>query len=78
MRERRSRHNSMPFPSGSRTSRTADVGLKRGDTRQGLGDGSGLADDLQLRVGAEEVDETTSNDFMIIDEEDLHHSVSYS
>ena len=51
-----------------------DVGLKRRNPRQRLCHRSGLADDLEFGVRAEEVDESPSDDLVVIDEEDFHHS----
>ena len=51
-----------------------DVGLKGGYPRQRLCHRSGLADDLEFGVRAEEVDESPSDDLVVIDEKDFHHS----
>ena len=50
-----------------------DVGLKSRNPRHRLCYRTGLPDDLELRVGAEEVDQSTPDDLVIIDEEDFHH-----
>ena len=50
-----------------------DVGLKSRDPRQRLSHRPGLADDLEFGVGAEEVDQTSPDHLVVIDEEDFHH-----
>ena len=50
-----------------------DVGARGVDTRDRLGDGPGVADDVHLagQFGAD----TGAEDGMIVDEEHLHHAV---
>lgn len=43
---------------------------------QRLRDGGGLADHLEIGVGLEQFDETPSDDFMVVDQEDPDHAVS--
>ena len=68
----------MPLPSGSRTSRTATSGRSAGILRQRLRHRSGFADDVEFGIGAQQVDQSAAHDFVVVDQEDLHHGPTSS
>ena len=63
--ERRSRHTSIPVPSGSRTSSTATSGTDAGTRCERLGRCARLADDLEI-VGALQQLAHSSADHLVV------------
>ena len=67
--ERISRHTSIPSPSGSRTSSTATSGLVAGMRPYGLLGGAGLADDLEVVLGLEQLAQAAAHDLVVVEQE---------
>ena len=65
-----SRQRSMPLPSGSRTSSSATVGLRREDPAAALGDRARLTDDADVRVRLEQLRHTAPHQLVVVDEDD--------
>ena len=60
----------MPCPSGSRPSRIATSGTQLEDLRDRLGDGPGLADDLQVVLVLEECAQSPPYDGVVVEQVD--------
>ena len=69
-RDRISRQTSMPEPSGSRPSRTATSGRRAGMRRVASAAEPGLADDLDVAVGLEQVAQPAPDDLVVVEQED--------
>jgi hypothetical protein len=66
---RMSRHTETPSPSGRRTSRMATSGRSAGDPGTGLGGGAGLADDLDVVLGFQQLRDAAPDDLVVVEQE---------
>ena len=67
--ERTSRHTSMPVPSGSRPSRIATCGRSAGMRRVASWASPGLADDLDVALGLEQLADPAADHLVVVEEE---------
>ena len=68
--ERISRQTSTPSPSGKPHVEDRHVGTGRRDPRERVLGGAGLADDLDVVLGVEELAHAAAHDFVVVEEED--------
>ena len=67
--ERTSRQTSMPVPSGSRPSRIATSGRSAGIRRAASWAEPGLADDLDVALGLEQLLDAAAHDLVVVEQE---------